>query len=70
MKITKVQNKKLICLLFDKHDAHGWEHIRRTLNFAHIIAKDIKFTKEEMEYLDYAVLLHDIGYIIGEKIQL
>ena len=46
---------------------HGFIHINNALNNAKIISKILEFSDKETDLLLIAVVLHDIGYLLGRE---
>lgn len=76
-KLTKQANQNLIEAIFafaktiELKDRYTGEHVERTVHYATEIAKAIGLSKDEIEHISQASVLHDLGKIgISEKILL
>lgn len=76
-RLNKRANQSLIEAIFafaktiELKDHYTGEHVERTVHFAVEIAKEIGMSKEEIDYIKQAAILHDLGKVgISEKILL
>jgi putative nucleotidyltransferase with HDIG domain len=49
--------------MYYKWSKNKWLHVKRVLAFATIISKKMKLSKKDIQIIQLAALLHDIGYI-------
>jgi HD-GYP domain-containing protein (c-di-GMP phosphodiesterase class II) len=54
---------KAVSLVIGSHELYDEEHPTRIANYARMLGEEMGLEPEEVEQLEYAVLLHDIGQI-------
>ena len=63
LEATYLNTIKTLCKVLVKKDPYTRAHCQEVTHFAHMIGEELGFSQEELDVLEQAALLHDIGKV-------